>query len=147
MINEISSKTPNLCRLAPAGGHHVQDLHFAGGISAVMSRLNSLLYKEEITVTGKTVGENIKDARVKDAQVIQEYTATGGLAALFGNLAPDGAVVKRSAVRTEMLNFIGRARVFDGEEDAVDAIYSGKIQKYLLREMGVKKVEELGIAT
>ena len=129
LVNEISSKTPNLCRLAPAGKHHVQELHFAGGVHAVMKELGDKLYKDEITVTGLTVGENISKASVKDKNVIQKYSETGGIAALFGNLAPDGAVVKRSAVRKEMLDFTGRARVFDSEEDAVEAIYGGKINK------------------
>jgi dihydroxy-acid dehydratase len=129
MVNEISGKTPNLCRLAPAGKHHIQDLHFAGGVSAVMRELGDLLNRDELTVTGKTVGENAQNAVVKDGEVIQRYASTGGLAALFGSLAPDGAVVKRSAVKKEMLDFTGRARVFDGEEAAVTAIYGGKIEK------------------
>ena len=128
-VNEISQKTPNFCRLAPAGKHHIQDLHFAGGVSAVMRELGDLLNKNLITVTGKTVGENIKDALIKDKNVIQKYSPTGGLAALFGNLAPNGAVVKRSAVRQEMHDFTGTARVFDGEEPAAAAIYGGKIKK------------------
>jgi len=129
MVNEISSRTPNLCRLAPAGKHHIQDLHFAGGVSAVMRELGDLLNKDELTVTGKTAGENVQNAVVKNREVIQQYASTGGLAVLFGSLAPDGAVVKRSAVRKEMLDFTGRARVFDGEEAAVAAIYGGKIEK------------------
>jgi len=129
MVNEISEKTPNLCRLAPAGDHHMQDLHFAGGVSAVMHEIGELLNKDEMTVSGKTIGENIQEARVKNGEVIREYSPTGGLAVLFGNLAPNGAVVKRSAVKKEMLDFTGSARVFDGEEDAVTAIYGGEIQK------------------
>ena len=129
MVNQISEKTPNLCRLAPAGAHHVQDLHFAGGVSAVMRELGELLYKDELTVTGKTVGGNIKDALVKNTDVIQKYSDTGGIAVLFGNLAPNGAVVKRGAVKKEMLVFTGKARVFDCEEDAVAAIYNRQIQK------------------
>jgi len=128
MVNEISARTPNLCRLAPAGKHHIQDLHFAGGVSAVMRELGDLLSRDELTVTGKTVGENLQNAIVKNSEVIQKYAPSGGLAALFGTLAPDGAVVKRSAVKKEMLDFTGRARVFDGEETAVAAIYSGKIE-------------------
>jgi len=128
-VNEISKATPNLCRLAPAGKHHVQDLHSAGGVAAVMRELGELLNRDLITVTGKTVGENIKDAVIKDSSVIQKYSPTGGLAALFGNLAPNGAVVKRSAVRKEMLDFTGTARVFDGEEAAIAAIYGGQIKK------------------
>ncbi len=129
MVNEISEKTPNLCRLAPAGAHHMQDLHFAGGVYAVMNKLYDKLNTDIITVTGKTVGENIKDAVVMDNNVIQTYSNTGGLAVLFGNLAADGAVVKRSAVKSEMLSFTGTARVFESEEDAVAAIYGGRINK------------------
>ena len=128
MVNAISSSTPNLCRLAPAGGHHVQDLHAAGGVYAVMHELGELLHGDEMTVTGKVVRENIKGAHVKNSEVIHEYAATGGLAVLFGNLAPDGAIVKRSAVKAEMLDFTGTARVFDSEEDAIAAIYGGEIQ-------------------
>jgi dihydroxy-acid dehydratase len=129
MINEISEKTPNLCRLAPAGKHHIQDLHFAGGVQAVMRELGELLHKDSPTVTGKTVEENIRNTLIKNSEVIQRYAQTGGLAVLFGNLAPDGAVVKRSAVKKEMLDFTGKARIFDGEDSAVTAIYGGKIQK------------------
>ncbi len=129
MVNEISGKTPNLCRLAPAGKHHMQDLHFAGGVSAVMRELGNLLYQDTISVTGLTCGQNIKAAEIKDKEVIQPYTPTGGLVVLFGNLAPGGAIVKRSAVKAEMLNFTGTARVFDCEEDAATAIYGGKIRK------------------
>jgi len=128
MVNEISARTPNLCRLAPAGKHHIQDLHFAGGVSAVMRELGDLLNREEITVTGRTVGENMHSALVKNREVIQKYAPSGGLAVLFGTLAPDGAVVKRSAVKKDMLDFTGRARVFEGEEAAVAAIYNGKIE-------------------
>ncbi len=128
-INVISGKTPNLCRLAPAGKHHIQDLYSAGGIQAVMQELGSLLNKDEYTVTGKTTGENIQDAHVKNKDVIRQYSPTGGLAVLFGNLAPNGAVVKRSAVKKEMLDFTGNARVFDSEEAAVAAIYEGQIKK------------------
>ncbi|MCL2212735.1 MAG: dihydroxy-acid dehydratase [Oscillospiraceae bacterium] len=127
MLNEISERTPNLCRLSPAGPHHIQDLFFAGGVQAVMNQLGDLLHLGEMTVTGKPVGENIAGARVLNPEVIQKYTETGGLAALFGNLAVDGAVVKRSAVKAEMQNFTGTARVFESEEDAVEAIYGGKI--------------------
>jgi dihydroxy-acid dehydratase len=135
MINEISEKTPNICKLAPAGEHHVQDLYFAGGVHAVMNELakGGRLDTNVLTVTGKTVGENIKTSEIKNPQVIRPcgdpYSATGGLAVLFGNLASQGAIVKRSAVRKEMLQFTGNARVFDGEEEAIGAIYDGKIQK------------------
>ena len=129
MINEISERTPNLCRLAPAGGHHLEDLYSAGGVPAVMNELRDLLYTDEKTVAGKTIGEYSKDARVKKDSVIHRYSDAGGLAVLFGNLAPNGAVVKRSAVKTEMLDFTGTARVFDGEEEAITAIYGGEIRK------------------
>jgi dihydroxy-acid dehydratase len=135
MVNEISGKTPTLCRLAPAGKHHVQDLYLAGGVQAVMSELGGLLHRGEKTVSGKTVGENIQNGRVTNGEVIRKFTEgkpyspIGGLAVLFGNLAPNGAVVKQSAVKKEMLNFTGNAVVFDCEEDAVAAIYSGKINK------------------
>jgi dihydroxy-acid dehydratase len=129
LVNEISAKTPNLCRLAPAGAHHMQDLHFAGGVCAVMRELGGLLYTEEKTVTGRTIGENIANAKIQGSEVIRQHSSTGGLAALFGNLAPDGAVVKRSAVKAEMLDFTGTARVFDCEEAAIAAIYGGKIQR------------------
>ena len=129
MVNEISAKTPNLCRLAPAGKHHMQDLDSAGGVHAVMRELGNLLNKDEKTVTGRTVGENFRKASNKNSDVIQEYAQTGGLAVLFGNLAPNGAIVKRSAVKKEMLDFTGIAKVFDCEEDAVAAIYGMEIKE------------------
>lgn len=131
--NGISEKTPNLCHLAPAGPTYIEDLDEAGGVYAVMAELNKkgLLHTDCLTVTGKTVGENIKDAVNKDPQVIRPidnpYSQTGGLAVLKGNLAPDGSVVKRSAVVEEMLVHVGPARVFDCEEDAIEAIKGGKI--------------------
>lgn len=131
--NPISEKTPNLCHLAPAGPTYMEDLNEAGGVYAVMKELADagLLHTDCITVTGKTVGENIKDAVNKDPEVIRPldnpYTKTGGLAVLSGNLAPDGSVVKRSAVAPEMLVHEGPARVFECEEDAIAAIKSGKI--------------------
>jgi len=128
MINEISEKTPTLCSLAPAGRHHVQDLYNAGGVQAVMNTLGDLLNMDEMTATGKTVGENVKNARILDDDVIKQYSPKGGLAVLFGNLAPNGSVVKRSAVRDGMMKYTGRARIFEGEEDAVAAIYDGKIK-------------------
>ncbi len=128
-VNEISAETPNLCRLAPAGKHHMQDLHRAGGVSAVMKQVAHLLNLNAMTVSGKTLGEMIADAEVKDETVIRKYSDEGGLALLYGNLAPDGGIVKRCAVRPEMLQFTGRARVFECEEDAVKAILSGKIVK------------------
>lgn len=135
IINEISGRVPNLCKLAPAGQHHIQDLYAAGGVQAVMKELSqkNLLHLRLMTVTGKTVGENIKDAKVKDREVIRSidapYSTTGGIAILKGNIAPDGAVVKRSAVAAEMLVHNGPARVFDSEDDAIKAIYEGNIKK------------------
>jgi dihydroxy-acid dehydratase len=143
LVNEVSSLTPNLCRLAPAGKHHMEDLYFAGGVTAVMYELGTLLYTDAKTVNGKTIGQNavnneqgimnneqrVQDGIVKNSGVIQRYADTGGLAVLFGNLAPNGAIVKRSAVKAEMLDFTGLARVFDSEEDAIAAIYSSKINK------------------
>ena len=128
-VNEISSRTPNLCRLAPAGKHHMQDLHRAGGISAVMKEISHLLNLDCLTVSGNTLGNVVANAEVKDREVIQHYTDEGGLAVLYGNLAPDGGIVKRCAVRKEMLQFTGKARVFECEETAVKAILSGKIVK------------------
>ena len=128
-VNEISARTPNLCRLAPAGKHHMQDLHRAGGVPAVMKEVSHLLHLDCRTVSGTTLGEVIACAEVKDREVIQHYSDEGGLAVLYGNLAPDGAIVKRCAVRPEMLVFTGNARVFECEEDAVKAILSGKIVK------------------
>ncbi|MEE1196717.1 MAG: dihydroxy-acid dehydratase [Lachnospiraceae bacterium] len=131
--NEISAKTPNLCHLAPAGPTYMEDLNAAGGVYAVMNELNKkgLIRTECMTVTGKTVGENIKDAVNLDPTVIRPvenpYSETGGLAVLQGNLAPDGSVVKRSAVVPEMLVHEGPARVFECEEDASEAILGGKI--------------------
>lgn len=131
--NEISAKTPNLCHLAPAGHTYMEDLNEAGGVYAVMNELNkkNLLYTECMTVTGKTVGENIEGCVNKDPDVIRPienpYSETGGLAVLTGNLAPHGGVVKRSAVVKEMMVHEGPARVFDCEEDAIAAIKGGKI--------------------
>ena len=131
--NEISAKTPNICHLAPAGPTYMEDLDEAGGVYAVMNELNKkgLLHTECMTVTGKTVGENIKDCVNLNPEVIRPidnpYSTTGGLAVLRGNLAPDGSVVKRSAVVAEMMVHEGPARVFDCEEDAIAAIKGGKI--------------------
>ena len=133
MINEISEKTPNLCHLAPAGHHHMQDLLEAGGISAVLKELldAGMIHGDCKTVTGKTVAENVARAVNRNPEVIRPldnpYTKTGGLAVLFGNLAPNGAIVKRSAVKPEMLVNTGTAKCFDSEEDAIAAIYAGKI--------------------
>ena len=131
--NETSAKTPNICHLAPAGPTYMEDLNEAGGVYAVMNELNKkgLLHTECMTVTGKTVGENIKDCVNLNPEVIRPidnpYSTTGGLAVLQGNLAPDGSVVKRSAVVAEMMVHEGPARVFDCEEDAIAAIKGGKI--------------------
>ena len=133
LANEISAKTPNLCHLAPAGPTYIEDLNEAGGVYAVMNELNKkhLLHLDCMTVTGKTVGENIEKCYNKNPEVIRPvenpYSQTGGLAILKGNLAPDTGVVKRSAVAPEMLVHEGPARVFDCEEDAIAAIKGGKI--------------------
>lgn len=135
IANRISSKTPNLCKLAPAGPHHIQDLYQAGGVQAVMNELSkkNLLHLDLVTVTGKTVEENIKNAVVKDYNIIKPidhpYSTTGGIAVLKGNIAPDGAVVKRSAVAEDMLVHKGPARIFESEEAAIEAILGGKIHK------------------
>ena len=133
IANEISAKTPNLCHLAPAGPTYMEDLNEAGGIYAVMNEISKLglLNLDCMTVTGKTVGENIKNCFNKNPEVIRTvenpYSATGGIAVLRGNLAPDSCVVKRSAVVPEMLVHEGPARVFDCEDDAIAAIKGGKI--------------------
>ena len=133
IANEVSAKTPNLCHLAPAGPTYMEDLNEAGGVYAVMNELNKkgLLYTDLITATGKTVGENIEGCVNKDPSVIRPvenpYSETGGIAVLKGNLAPDTGVVKRSAVVHEMMVHEGPARVFDCEEDAIEAIKGGKI--------------------
>ncbi len=133
IANEISAKTPNLCHLAPAGHSYIEELNEAGGVYAVMNELSkkNLLNLDLITVTGKTVGENIKDVHNTNPEVIRPienpYSQTGGIAILKGNLAPDSGVVKRSAVVPEMMQHEGPARVFDCEEDAIAAIKGGKI--------------------
>lgn len=134
LANEISERTPNLCHLSPAGPHFIEELNEVGGIPAVMKEVakKGLINTNLLTVTGKTIAENIKDAENKDPEIIRPidnpYSETGGIAALFGNLAPDGSVVKRSAVAPEMLVHKGPARVFDSEEDAIAAIWGGKIK-------------------
>ena len=134
LFNEISEKTPNLCHLAPAGEHFMEELNEAGGVPAVMKELADigLLDTSLLTVTGQTVGENIQNAVNRDPEVIrpveQAYSKTGGLAFLFGNIAKNGCVVKRSAVAPEMRVHSCRAKVFNGEEAAVKAIYGGEIQ-------------------
>ena len=133
IFNEFSAKVPNLCHLAPAGGTHMHDLNRAGGLMAVFSELDKkgLIDKSLITATGKTVGENFAGAHVKDYDIIRPidkpYSETGGIAVMWGNIAQNGCVVKRSAVAPEMLSHTGPARVFDSEEDAIEAIYTGKI--------------------
>ena len=133
MFNEISARTPNLCHLAPAGPTHMPDLYAAGGIPAVQAELakKGLLDLDVPTVTGKTLGENIAGAHILDEKAIRPitnpYSETGGLQILWGNIAPDGCVVKRSAVAPEMQVHSGPARVFNSEEEAIAAIYAGKI--------------------
>ena len=133
LFNQISDQTPHLCKLSPAGGHHIEDFHRAGGVQALMNELNKggLLNTGCLTVTGQTVGENISKYPVLDHEVIRPldnpHSPTGGLAILFGNLAPEGAVVKKGAVAEEMIQHEGPARVFNSEEEAVEAILSNKI--------------------
>ena len=133
IFNEFSSKVPNLCHLAPAGGTHMHDLNRAGGLRAVLNELDKkgLIDTSLMTANGKTVGENIKGHEIKDVNLIKPvscpYSETGGIAILWGNIAKDGCVVKRSAVDKSMLKHTGPARVFNCEEDAIDAIYNGKI--------------------
>ena len=134
VANEISKRTPNLCHLAPAGDNYIEDLDRAGGIPAVMAELaeRGSIHTDAMTVTGKTVAENIRNARVLDPEVIRPldrpFGVEGGIAVLKGNVAPDGCVVKRSAVAPEMMKHTGPARVFDCEEDAIDAIFGGRIR-------------------
>ena len=133
MANEISEKTPNLCHLAPAGHTYMEDLNQAGGVYGVLQELTKLdlLDTSVMTCTGKTMAENLEGARNKDPEIIRTvdnpYSKTGGIAVLRGNLAPDGCVVKRSAVAPEMLKHTGPARVFNSEEEAIDSIYNGRI--------------------
>ncbi|WP_296971394.1 dihydroxy-acid dehydratase [Tepidanaerobacter sp. EBM-38] len=135
IFDKISQRTPYLAKLAPSGHYHVQDFHEAGGISALMKELSrkGLLNLDLITVTGKTIGENIADAEIENTDVIHPlenpYRETGGLAILRGNLAPNGAVVKEAAVAPEMLYHEGPARIYNSEEEVTEAIFSGKIQK------------------
>jgi len=133
IFNQMSAKVPNLCHLAPAGSTHIQDLDMAGGIPAVQAELvkKGLLDTSALTVTGKTVGENINGAFIRNTNAIRPiddpYSETGGIQILWGNIAKNGCVVKRSAVAPEMLKHSGRARVFDSEEEAIASIYSGQI--------------------
>ncbi len=134
LVDQISSQTPQLCKLSPAGDYHIQDLREAGGIQAVLKELSrhDLINKEVITVTGYSVEDNIKGAEIIDLQVIRSveepFAPNGGIAVLMGNLAPDGAVVKQGAVAPEMMQHRGKARVFDSEEEATAAILDGKIK-------------------
>ncbi len=133
LFNKVSAETPNLCRLSPAGPHHMEDLYRAGGVQALYNELDKkgLITPDCITVTAKTVGENIASQAVEDYEVIRPvddpYSTTGGLAMLFGNVAREGAVVKRSAVAEEMMQHEGPARVFNSEEEAVEAILANQI--------------------
>jgi dihydroxy-acid dehydratase len=131
LFSEISEITPYIAKLSPSGVHHLEDLHYAGGIPALMKRIEDKLDTSLITATGKTVKENIEKARVLDDEVIRPldnpYRATGGLAVLFGNICKDGAIVKEGAVAPEMLTRKVKARVFNGEEEAINAINNGKI--------------------
>jgi dihydroxy-acid dehydratase len=146
-FNRISDRTPHLCNLSPGGPYHLQDLHRAGGIPALMAELSrkKMINLDTLTVTGRTVGENIRGKKPLDSEVIRPlerpYHETGGLAVLFGNLAPEGAVVKRSAVDESMLRHRGPARVFDSEEEALRMILARKIKKgevILIRYEGPK---------
>lgn len=134
LVNTVSERTPNLCRLSPAGPHHIEDLYAVGGVKTVMAELarHGLISTGAVTATGRTVGENIAGAPAPDGVVVRTvdkpYSAAGGLAVLYGNIAPEGCVVKRSAVDPSMLRHSGPARVFDSEEDAADAILSGRIK-------------------
>ena len=134
IFNQFSGKVPNLCHLAPVGPTHIQDLDVAGGVQAVIKELDKKghIHREAMTATGKTVGENIEKASVKNHEIIRPienpYSETGGIAILWGNIAKNGAVVKRSAVSEEMLIHSGPARVFDGEDEAIQDIYDGKIR-------------------
>ena len=134
-LNEISAKVPNICHLAPAGPHHIEQLYAAGGVPAIMHELTkrNFLDTSLITCTGKTVGENLEGVQNKNPEVVRPienpYSETGGIAVLWGNIAKNGCVVKRSAVAAEMMVHEGPARVFDSEEDAITAIYGGKINK------------------
>ena len=133
-LNDFSARTPHLCKMSPAGKHHIEDLDRAGGIPAVMGELMAagLLEDKALTVTGRTLGENLAEAQVLDRRVIRPiddpYSPTGGLAILFGNLAPEGAVVKQAAVSPQMMVHRGPARVFDSEEEATEAIMRGRFQ-------------------
>lgn len=132
LVNEIGAKVPNLCKISPAGTHDMEELHMAGGVPAVMNHLLSLglLDGTQLSVTGETISENVRGAEVTDQNIIhsdEPYSATGGLAVLYGSLAPDGAVVKESAVAPEMLTHRGPCKIYQSEEEAVEAIFGGRI--------------------
>lgn len=135
IFQKINEKTPNICKLSPASSQHIQDLHEAGGIPAVLKELlkGNLIHSSALTVSGKTIGEIAKEAIIRDRNVIRPledpYAKDGGLAILYGNLAPEGAVVKKSAVSPKMLKHKGPARIFNSEEEAIKEIYAGKINK------------------
>ncbi|MDH4299351.1 MAG: dihydroxy-acid dehydratase [Dehalococcoidia bacterium] len=132
LINEISDSVPHICKLSPAGDYHIEDLDLAGGVPAIMHELSGLLKLKANTILGKPLGDGVRKARVRNRKVIRRlshpYASTGGISILFGNLAPDGAVVKSAAVAAEMLIHRGSARVFDSEEDAMAAIIKGKFR-------------------
>jgi dihydroxy-acid dehydratase len=134
-FNEISEKTPHLCNMSPAGPHHIEDLHYAGGVPGILKTIEPLgvINKDALTVTGNSIGENFKNAQILNREVIRPldnpYHKTGGLTVLYGNLAQHGSVVKQSAVDESMLIHEGPARVFDSEEEALEAILSNKINK------------------
>jgi len=135
-INAISAKCPNICKVAPSSAYHVEDVDAAGGISAILkeiSTIDDLLNTDCLTVTGKTLGENIADAKIKNPEVIhpldKAYSKTGGLAILRGNLAPNGAVVKTAGVAESMLTHTGPAVIFESQEDACDGILAGKVKE------------------
>jgi len=132
-INDISRNTPHIAKLSPSGTYHIEDLHFAGGIQALMQRLSGLLREEAMTATGRTVRENTAEVRVKDDDIIRPmdnpYSPTGGLSILFGNLAPDGAVVRSAAVAREMMVHQGPVRIFDSEDEGTRGIMSGAIRE------------------
>jgi len=131
-VNEISNSTPYLCRISPAGDYHIEDFDRAGGVAALMKELGNLLDQKVLTVSGKKMGENIAPVRVLDSDVIRPmtkpYSPRGGISILFGNLAPEGAVVKSAAVAPEMMKHSGPAHVFNSEEEATKAIMQGAIK-------------------
>jgi len=134
-VDEISRRTPNICKVSPSSHYHMEDVHRAGGISAILKELSrqpGLLHTDALTVTGKTLGENIANATIQDDDVIRPlenaYSQEGGLAILFGNLAPEGAVVKTAGVLPEMMSHTGPARIYESQEEAVEGIMAGEVQ-------------------